>query len=93
MEEMKVSLEKKESIKSYHEKHQVILKAKATDPKVKDAKFDQMAIGYLESLLQMGLCPYELKISKYQIVYSYCLASLEQYCAGPIQKITRLQIE
>ena len=93
MEGMKVSLEKKESIKSYLEKHQVILKTKATDPKVKDAKFDQMAIGYLESLRQRGLGPYELKISKYQIVYSYCLASLEQYCPGPILKITKLQIE
>lgn len=93
MEEMKISLEKKETIKSYLEKHQAILTARATDPKVKDATFDQMAIGYLESLRQLGLGPYELKISKYQIVYNYCIACHEKYCPGPIKKITNLQIE
>jgi hypothetical protein len=93
MEEMKSSLEKNEEIKSYLEKHQAILTAKATDPKVKDAQFDQMAIGYLESLRQMGLGPYELKTSKYKIAYSYCLACHEKYCPGPIKKIINLQIE
>ncbi|MCH6233049.1 hypothetical protein [Cognataquiflexum rubidum] len=93
MEEMKVSLEKKENIKSYLEKHQALLTAKPTDPKVKDATFDQMAIGYLESLRQLGLGPYELKVSKYKIVYNYCIACHEKYCPGPIKKITNLQIE
>jgi hypothetical protein len=93
MEEMKMSLEKKEDIKSYLEKHKAILTAKPTDPKVKDAKFDQMAIGYLESLRQMDLGPYELKESKYKIIYSYCLACHEKYCPGPIKKITNLQID
>jgi hypothetical protein len=93
MEEMKTSLEKNEEIKSYLEKHQAILTAKATDPKVKDAQFDQMAIGYLESLRQLGLGPYELKVSKYKIAYSYCLACHEKYCPGPIKKINNLQID
>lgn len=93
MEEMKISLEKKETIKSYLEKHQAILTAKATDPKVKDAIFDQMAIGYLESLRQLGLGPYELKVSKYKIAYNYCISCHEKYCPGPIKKITNLQIE
>ena len=93
MEEMKISLEKKETIKSYLQKHQAIVKAKATDPKVKDAAFDQMAVGYLESLRQLGFGPYELKVSKYKIVYSYCIACHEKYCPGPIKKITNLQIK
>ncbi|MCL6259649.1 hypothetical protein M3O96_11140 [Aquiflexum sp. TKW24L] len=93
MEEMKVSLEKKENIKSYLEKHQAILTAKPTDPKVKDGKFDLMAIGYLESLKQMELGSYDLKASKYKIVYNYCLACHETYCPGPIKKITNLHID
>lgn len=93
MEEMKNSLERNQEIKSYLVKHQDILTAKPTDPKVKDSQFDQMAKGYLESLKQLELEPYELKVSKYKIAYSYCLACHEKFCPGPIKKITNLQIE
>jgi hypothetical protein len=93
LEEMKVSVETGKAIKNYLKKHNGILTARPTDPKVKDMSFDLMAKGYMESLRVLENSPPELLLANYKILYSYCIACHESKCPGPIKKITNLQIE
>lgn len=93
MEEIKVSVEKGEAIKNYLKKHNQLLTARATDPKVKDYSFDLMGNGYIESLKQLENSHPDLLKANYKILYSYCIACHEKHCPGPLKKISNLQIE
>jgi len=93
MEEIKISVESGKAIKNYLKKHNGIMTARATDPKVKDMSFDLMAKGYMESLRVLENSSPELLLANYKILYSYCISCHENKCPGPIKKITNLQIE
>lgn len=93
LEEMKISVESGKAIKNYLMKHNGILTARPTDPKVKDMPFDLMAKGYMESLRGLENSTPELLMANYKILYSYCIACHEKHCPGPIKKITNLEIK
>ncbi|WP_084121132.1 hypothetical protein [Aquiflexum balticum] len=90
MEEIKLSVENKEALKSYLEKHKDILSAIPTNPKVKTEQFQLMGNAYLESLTTLENSSEDLLIDNYQAVVNTCLGCHQQYCPGPIQKINKL---
>jgi hypothetical protein len=90
MEEIKVSVENKEALKSYLEKHKDILNAIPTNPKVKTEQFQLMGNSYLESLTILENSSEDLLIDNYQAVVNTCLGCHQQYCPGPIKRINKL---
>lgn len=90
MEEIRFSVENKEALKSYLEKHTDILNAIPTNPKVKTEQFQLMGNAYLESLMILEKSSEELLIDNYQAVVNTCLGCHQQYCPGPIQRINKL---
>lgn len=90
MEEIKVSVENKEALKSYLEKHKDILNAIPTNPKVKTEQFQLMGNAYLGSLTTLENSSEDLLIDNYQAVVNTCLGCHQQYCPGPIKRINKL---
>jgi hypothetical protein len=91
MEEIRISVEKGEQIKSYLEKHRELLTVRGTDPeKSQQANFQVMGSGYLQSLEAMEKAEGEELESAYQILLSGCLACHTNYCPGPIKRINKL---
>lgn len=93
MEEIRVSVENTEAIKSYLEKHKDILNAIPTNPKVKTAEFQLMGNAYLESLMILENSSQELMMENYKTLVSSCLGCHQQYCPGPVKRINKLIIE
>jgi hypothetical protein len=93
MEEIRVSVENKQALNSYLEKHKDILGAIPTNPKVKTVQFQLMGKAYLESLKILENSSQELMMDNYKILVSSCLGCHEQYCPGPVKKINQLTLE
>lgn len=93
MEEIRISVENNDELKSYLEKHKDILDAIPTNPKVKTAQFQLMGNAYLESLKILENGSRELMMDNYKILVSTCLGCHQQYCPGPIKKINKLTLE
>jgi hypothetical protein len=91
MEEIKISVERGEQIKSYLEKHRGLLTLRGTVPdKSYQANFQVMGSFYLQSLEAMEQSEGEELESAYQILLSGCLACHTNYCPGPIKRINKL---
>lgn len=92
MEEIKLSVEQGEKIKSYLKKHKEILEADPTNPAVKTATFELMGNAYLESLKRLEESPKAQLSENYQVLISSCLGCHQQYCPGPIKRIQLLNL-
>lgn len=92
MEEIKLSVEQGENIKSYLKKHKEILQAHPTNPAVKTATFEMMGNAYLESLKNLEESPKAQLSENYQVLISSCLGCHQQYCPGPIKRIQLLNL-
>lgn len=93
MEEIRETVGNKESIKSYLDKHQELLTAQPTDPKVKDATFQMMGNAYLKSLENLEQSSQELLGENYLTLVNTCLGCHQQYCPGPVKRINKLILE
>jgi hypothetical protein len=93
MEEIRSSVENREALKSYLDKHKDILHSIPTNPKVKTAEFQLMGKAYLESLRILENSSQELMLENYKTLVSSCLGCHKQYCPGPVKRINKLIIE
>jgi hypothetical protein len=71
----------------FHEMHSAL----ATDPSVKNKTFSILAADYLKGLKVLYSSSQEKLKSNYNESVQKCISCHENFCPGPIQKITKLK--
>ncbi|SNS20340.1 hypothetical protein SAMN06295967_10584 [Belliella buryatensis] len=93
LEQIKEEITDGNKIKSYLKKHQELLTAKPTDPKVKTEQFNTMGMAYLANLRALEESSEEALLDNYKSVVSTCLACHTSYCPGPVKRINLLKLD